>query len=154
MSLEEPDECNSEGLKNSFANSVSKMKFNFERKSKEIGMCTDAAAVNVKLYKLLKPDMGEHYLLTLCPAHKVELALGDAFKISNLNASTEKDYKDVYYFFKKSPLRWKLFKRQALFLEEVIQKYKRPEGTRWVQHSVDSITSHLKNLPVFMAFCN
>ena len=154
MSLEEPDESNAEGLKNAFENSVSKMKFNFDRRSKEIGMCSDAAAVNVKLHKLLKPDMGEHYLLTLCPGHKVELALGDAFKISILNTSTEKDYKDIYYFFKKSPLRWKLFKRQALFLEEGIQKYKRPEGTRWVQHSVDSITSHLKNLPVFMAFCN
>ena len=104
-------------------------------------MCTDTAAVNVKLYKLLKPEMGEHYLLTLCPGHKVELALSDAFKISKLNACTGKDYRDIYYFFKIPPLRWKLFKRQVLFLEEGI-------------HSVDSITSHLKNLPVFIAFSN
>ena len=78
-------------------------------------MCTDTAAVKVKLYKLLKPDMAEHYLLTLCPGHKVELALSDTFKISNLNACTEKDYRDIYYFFKKSPLRWKLSK-------EVVEK--------------------------------
>ena len=111
------------------------MNFNFERNAKEIGMCTDVAAVNVKLHRLVKSEIGEHYLLTLCPGHKVELALHDAFKHSKLNTTTKKDYKDIYYFFKKSPLRWKLFKRQAHVLEHGIQKYKRPEGTRWV-HSL------------------
>ena len=154
MSLEEPDKSNAKGLKKFFENSVSKMKFNFERKTKEIGMCNDEAAVNVKLNKLLKIEMGEHYLLTLCPGHKVELALKDSFKDSVMNIHTEKDYKDIYYFFKKSSLRWKLFKRQALFMGKSIKKYKRPEGTRWVEHSVELISSHLQNLEVFTAFCN
>ena len=101
ISLEEPDESSAEGLKKSFGNSVSKMKFNFERKTKEIGMCSDGAAVNFKLHKLLKPKMGEHYLLTLCPGHKVELSLKDSFKDLVMNIHTEKDYKDIYCFFEK-----------------------------------------------------
>ena len=41
MSLEEPEECNAEGIKAAMENSISKMNFNFERKDKEIGMCSD-----------------------------------------------------------------------------------------------------------------
>ena len=47
MSLEESNEANAEGLKESFENSISKMEFNFERKDKEIGMCSDGTNVNI-----------------------------------------------------------------------------------------------------------
>ena len=80
MSLEEPQEGNATGLKEAFDFSVSKMNFNFQRKTKEIGMCSDGATVNKALYRLVKQEMGEHYRLVLCPSHKLELALGDAFK--------------------------------------------------------------------------
>ena len=39
-------------------------------------------------------------------------------------------------------------------MRKSINKYKRPEGTRWVEHSVESISSHLQNLEVFISFCN
>lgn len=84
----------------------------------------------------------------------MELALKDSFKDSAMNIHTEKDYKDIYYFFKKSSLRWKLFKRQALFMGKSIKKYKRPQGSRRVEHSVEPISSHLQNLEVFIAFFN
>ena len=46
MSIEEPDECNTEGIKESMDNAVSKMKFNFKWSAKEIGMCSDGTMVN------------------------------------------------------------------------------------------------------------
>ena len=67
------------------------------------------------IYRLVKQEMGEHYLLVLCPSHMLELALGDAFKDCNLNNLCEKDYRDIYYLFRKAPL----IKRQAIFLDIV-----------------------------------
>ena len=46
MSLEEPEECNAEGIKESMNNAVSKMKFNFKQSEKEIGMCSDGTIIN------------------------------------------------------------------------------------------------------------
>ena len=154
MSLEEPNEANAEGLKESFENSISKMEFNFERKDKEIGMCSDGTNVNISLHRLVKAEMGEHYLLVLCPAHKLELALADAFKDCNINNTCEKDYLNIYYLFRKAPLRWRLFKRQAQFMEIQYRKYKRPEGTRWVEHQIAGLDSHLHNLPILLGFLN
>ena len=50
-----------------------------------IGLCTDGAPVNIKLYNLIKSCLVEHYLLTLCPAHKIELAIQDTFESSDIN---------------------------------------------------------------------
>ena len=36
ISLEEPEECNAQGIKQAIENSLSKMNFNFQRKDKEI----------------------------------------------------------------------------------------------------------------------
>ena len=50
MSLEEPDECNADGINEALKNSFNKLNFNFERKNKEIGMRSDGAAVNHAVY--------------------------------------------------------------------------------------------------------
>ena len=110
MSLEKPEECNAEGIKESMDNAVSKMKFNFKRSENEIGMCSDGAMVNHSVYNLLRDEFGEQYLSILCLSHKFELSINDAFGSSVLSNNTEKDYIEIYYFFKKSPLRWRLFK--------------------------------------------
>ena len=106
MSLEEPKECDAPGIKAAIENSVSKMEFTFQQKSKEITICSYGAAVNRAVYNVLHEEMGDHYLLMICPSHKFELAIHDAFSKSLLNGSTESNYSDAYYFFKKSPLRW------------------------------------------------
>ena len=111
-------------------------------------MCSDGAAV----YRLVKQEMGENYLLLLCPSHKLELALGDALGDCNLNNLCEKDYRDIYYLFSKAHLRWRLFKYQAIFLDIEYRKYKRPEGTMWVEHQVVGLDSHLRNLPNLLGF--
>ena len=153
MSLEEPEECNAEGIKVAMENSISKMNFNFECRDKEIGMCSDDALVNGAVYNLLVEEFGDHYLSIFCPSHKFELTINDTFGSSLLNNETEKDYTEVYYFFKKSPLHWHLFKWQSLFMGIPQRRYKRLSGTRWVEH-VAALDSHLDNLPVLIGFCD
>lgn len=154
MSLEEPEECNAQGIKDAMENSISKMNFNFERKDKEIGICSDGASVNRAVYNLLAEEFGDHYLLMLCPSHKFQLAINDAFGSSLLNNRTEKDYTEVYSLFKKAPLRWRLFKRQSLFMGIPLKRYKRLTGTRWVEHRLAALDSHLDNLPILIGFCD
>ena len=67
------------------------------------------------MYNLIKTELGEHYLLTLSPAHKIELAIQDAFESSDLNNKCNTDYVNIFYLFKKAKLRWRLFKRQSMF---------------------------------------
>ena len=105
MSLEEPDECNADGINEAMKNSINKLNFNFERKNKEIGMCSDGAAVNRAVYNQLVDELGPQYLSMFCLSHKFELALNDAFQISKLNENSENSYTDIYYCFKRSSLR-------------------------------------------------
>ena len=100
MSLEDVKDSSAPGLKVALEESIEKMSFSFVRKSKEVGMCADGAAVNVAAYNLVKEELGEHYLLILCPAHKLELAIKDAFKISNFNQEAQKDLNDIFYLFR------------------------------------------------------
>ena len=117
-------------------------------------MCTDGTPINVKMHQLIQTELGEHYLLTLCSAHKIELAIKDTFKQSDLNNNCNKDYVNVYYLFKKANLSWRLFKCQAHFQGIEHIKYKRPSGTWWVEHQVAALKSHIHNFPVFIGFCN
>ena len=71
LALEEPDEGNAEGTSNALDNAMSKMEFTFERENKEIGLCSDAASVNFKLWKLLKEDLREQYFLSKCILHRI-----------------------------------------------------------------------------------
>ena len=51
----------------------------------QIGLCIDCVPVNVKMHPLIKNKLGKHCLLTLCPSHKILLAMKDAFELSNLS---------------------------------------------------------------------
>ena len=128
--------------------SVSSQNLNeeFDRKTREIGMCSDGAKVNFSLYELLKIDIGEHYLHVWCPAHLLELGVQNSFEISSMNAECEQFCINIYYLFKKATLRWHLFKRQANFVGINQKKYKHPSGMIWVEHQVDSLASHNHNL--------
>ena len=110
MSLEEQDEANAEGLESAMKSSFGKLKLEFDRKEKEIGLCSDSARVNISPYNRIKDEIGEHYMLILCPSHKFELSLHNAFKISELNSDCEEEYRDIYYLFRKATLKWRLFK--------------------------------------------
>ena len=154
MSLEDVADANAEGLKTALENLVGKLNLTVQCKDKELGLCTDGAPVNVKMHRLVKEEIGEHYQLILCPAHKIELAMHDAFKKLQINTDVEKDCINIYYFFKRANLKWRLFKRQSEFMNIPLVRYKRPTGTRWVEHQVDALDSTLKNLPIFLGFAN
>ena len=96
MSLEEVKDSTVPGLKANLEESIGKLSFTFDQKSKEVRMCSDGINVNVAAYNLAKEDLREHYLLILYPAHKLELAIKDAFKISNFNEEVQKDLNDIY----------------------------------------------------------
>ena len=142
MSLEEPEDADAEGLKKALEDSVKNMERTVDRKGHEIGLCSDGAAVNMALFEKVKADIGDHYVQVWCPSHRLELAIRDAFKESDFNNTCEKDLTDVYYLFKRATLRWRLFKRQAVFMGIKNWKYKRPAGTRWVEHQAANINSH------------
>ena len=88
----------------------------------------------------------------MVPKPSVELAIADAFKDSHLNSVCEKLSQEVYHLFKRATLRWRLFKRQAIIEGISIRKYKRPSGTRWVEHQRQYLESHDHNLRILVAF--
>ena len=68
---------------------------------------------------------------------------------------TMKDYGDIYFLlFKNANLSWTLFKRQALFQGIKCIRYKRPNGTRWVEHQIAALKPHLHKRLIFIGFCN
>ena len=154
MSLEEPESCNAEGLQKALTAATGRMDFSFPRSQKELGMCSDGASVNVKLHQLVQEELGEHYTLVLCPSHKVELAIGDAFKVSELNTLCQEDVTNVYYLFKKATLRWRLFKQHARCSDFHYLRYKRPTGTRWTEHQTAALGSYNNNLSLLIGYCN
>ena len=109
-----------------------------------IGFCTDGAPVNVKIHSLIETELGEHYLLTLCPAYKIELVIQDTFESSNLNNNCNIDYVNVFCLFKKANFRWRLFKRQSIFEGIPYILYKQPSGTHWVEHQCATLNSHIQ----------
>lgn len=117
-------------------------------------MCSDGASVNVKLHRLVQEELGAHYTLVLCPSNKVELAIGDAFKLSELNSQCQEDVTNVYYLFKKATLQWRLFKQHARCNEIPYLRYKCPTGTCWTEHQTAALGSYNTNLPLLIGYCN
>ena len=115
MSLEEPENTNALGLKAALNNSVRKQQFTFDQKDCQVGNGSDGASVNEALFKLEKEQLGEHLIKGWCANHKAELAIHDAFKVSELNTESERLLNNIYYLFRKANLKWRLFKRQAIF---------------------------------------
>ena len=67
------------------------------------------------MHQVVKELTCDYYMLVLCPNHKIELAIHDAFDLSNLNAPSETNLTNVYYLFPQANLRWRLFKQEAVF---------------------------------------
>ena len=67
-SLEEVEDADA-GLKVVLEKSVNKLNLTKDRRLQEIGMCTDGP-VNIKMYEMVKEELGNHHQLILCPGHK------------------------------------------------------------------------------------
>ena len=75
LALQQPDDANANGLKNSLDNALSKGNFTFEHKHHEIGLGSDGINTNKALYHIEKEEISEHLLSVLCLSHKLELAI-------------------------------------------------------------------------------
>ena len=154
LALEQPSDASAMGLKSSLDNAVSKGKFTFDRKSREIGLGSDGTNTNKALYQLEKETVGEHLVSILCISHKLELTVHDAFKRSILNSDAEEQLQTVYYLFQQANLKWRLFKKHANVLEIKYRCFKRPGGTCWVEHKVTALNTFLYNLHDLLSFMN
>ena len=115
LSVEEVVEADHEGL-GSFRMFRGKRPFiTINRSDKKIGMSSDGARVNIAMHRVVKEQIGHHNMLVLCPNHKIKLAIHDAFDLYNLNTLSEINLANVYDLFRRANLRWRLFKRQAVF---------------------------------------
>ena len=133
---------------------VTNAKFNFPRKERIVGVGSDGASANRRLFALKKAAAGDRLAFSWCLSHKLQLALRDAFKDISLESSTQNQLQEEFYLFKKATLKWRLFKRYAEIVGQTAYRYKRPDGTRWVSHQLTAIDDHLRNLPVMLAFSN
>ena len=96
LALEEPEPGDADGLKKALDHAYGKGNFSFERKHREVGLCTDGTSTNKKVHRMEKEAIGDWFVSVLCLNHKVELPIHDAFKIS-ISEAAEKQLIDAYY---------------------------------------------------------
>ena len=60
----------------------------------------------------------------------------------------------TYNLFKKTNLKWRLFKRQSIFKGIPYIWYTRPSGTCQVEYQCAALNSHINNLRIFIGFRN
>ena len=97
LSVEEVAEADHEGLKAALG-SMEKVDITINRSDKETGMCSNGVWINIAMHRVVKEQIGNHYMLVLCPNHKIDLAIHDAFDLSSLNALSETNLTNVFYF--------------------------------------------------------
>ena len=51
-------------------------------------------------------------------------------------------------------MRWQLSKRQSLYTGLDKKRYESLNGTRWVEHRIAALESHLHNFPILNDFCD
>ena len=117
------------------------------------------------MYNIIKTELGEHQLLTLCPVYKIELAIHHAFESSDLNNECNTDYVNIFYLFKDANLRWKFSRRQSVFKGTPYFQYKQicdacacfiPERgkiTSLFSKNTERTTKKLKTIQLSLQIC-
>ena len=78
-----------------------------------VGVSSDGASANRRLFAIEKAAVGDNLAFSWCLSHKLELAIRDAFKDISLESSAQNQLQGEFYLFKKTSLKWCLFKRYA-----------------------------------------
>ena len=81
LSVEEVVEADHEGFKEVLDHSMEKVGITINRSDKEIGICSNGAQVNIAMHQVIKEQISDHYMLVLCPNHKIKFAIHDAFDL-------------------------------------------------------------------------
>ncbi|KAJ8317687.1 hypothetical protein KUTeg_005591 [Tegillarca granosa] len=79
-----------------------------------------------------------------CLAHRLELAIKDAFKATYIDTVIEM-LESIYYFYKGTAKRFKEAKNIADLLGEHFTKPEKANGTRWVDHKLRAVTKLINN---------
>ena len=116
---------------------------------KMIGFCTDGASVMTGKHTGVMTRMKEEgdamwILVIWCLAHKLELAIKDAFKKTYMDNVTEA-LTMIYYYYKGSPKRNKEVKDIADIIDEQFKRPEKANGTRWVDHKLRAVTKMINN---------
>ena len=110
---------------------------------------TDDAAVNFgcKAGVLTRIKADVPWLVQIhCVAHRLELALKDAFKSTYFDEIDDL-MTQLYYMFKRSAKKWKKLRATGEILQEHVLKPTRSHGTRWIDHRRRFLKTVDINLP-------
>ena len=79
-----------------------------------VGLESDGTNANKCLYEIEKETFRDHFVLTWCLSHKLELAMHKSYKTdTQLEKDAQLQLANEYYIFKKATLKWHLFKCYA-----------------------------------------
>ena len=126
----------------------------FECKHRKIGLGSDGTNTNKALYRIEKEEIGEHLLSVLCLLHKLELAIHNAFKVSDMNEDAAEQLESCYYLFKKANLKWRLYKKHSIVIGKKYRRFKCPSGRCWVAHQTDALDMYLYSLSTPLGYLN
>lgn len=148
LKLEEPPSTKANGILSAINNAFQSLDFP-EYKQKLVGFGTDGANVmlghRAGVVKLLKDEGNTPWVLTVwCLAHRLELAIKDAFKKTYMENVIEV-LTLIYYFYKGSSKRNKEIKTIADVMDDHFLKPGKANGTRWVDHKLRAVSKLLKN---------
>lgn len=119
-----------------------------------VSACADGASVNMgKLsgaLTVMKREGREWLLIIHCAAHKIELAVKDAFKSINDFEKIDEMCTNLYYFFKNSGKCWRILLHLAERLNVVVTRLPKAAGTRFQVHKYRAIKALIVN---FLPLC-
>ena len=152
LSLEEPPNAKAPGILAALDNAFAK--FGIPNwKEKLLGFCSDGASVNfgqVRGVSALLKAQSPWIVSVWCLAHRLELAVKDAFKGTYMDTVIE-ILTTIYYFYKGSSKRNREAQELADIMDEHFYKPAKANGTRWVDHKLQAVSKLLKNWPIIVS---
>lgn len=152
VSLEEPPNTKAPGILAALDNALEKCGLQ-NWKEKLIGFCSDGANVNmgqVRGVSTLLKQQSPWILSVWCLAHRLELAVRDAFKSTFMDTVVE-ILTTVYYFYRGSAKRNREAQELADIMDEHFLKPAKCNGTRWVEHKLLAVSKMLRNWSVLVS---
>ncbi|XP_021357227.1 zinc finger protein 862-like [Mizuhopecten yessoensis] len=123
-------------------------------KQKLVGFCSDGANVMMGKKKgvisLLKEQGNADWVLSVwCLAHRLELAIKDAFKQTYMDTVVDV-LQLIFYFYRGSAKRNKEAHDIADMMEDHFYKPAKANGTRWVEHKLMAVAKLKSNWKVIV----
>lgn len=135
LKMEEPENTKAEGILDAINSAFSAFGIGDDYHKKTVGYCSDGASVMMGakkgVIKLFKETKDAPWVVAVwCLAHRLELAVTDAFKGTYFEADVIELLLSIYRFYSASPKRNKEAAEIAGIMGEQFQKPERADGTR------------------------